>query len=128
MSHLLGLYLLDNLSIVWEEITRAIEPITYDESGRFNLTKPFSLKNKNEKEYNFLYVDIKNKYTTYPFITCTKSFKTSGCRLLSYYYNNSGNLEIAMLYNLIDGITQSYGCQYLNPVSVIFYGGYIQSN
>ena len=124
-NYLLGF--LDNLSIIWEEITRAIEPITYDEAGHFDLTKPFFLKNKNGKEYNFLYVDIKNKYTTYPFITCTKSFETSSKRLLSYYYNND-NLEIAIIYNLINGITQTYGCQHLNPTSVIFYGGYIQSN
>ena len=117
---------LGNLSIVWEEITRAKEPITYDENGRFNLIKPFTLKNKNGKEYDFLYVGITIKGTTYPFITCIKSFKTSGYRLLSYYYNNSGNLEIAIVYNLINGITQSYGCQHLNPTSVIFYGGYIK--
>ena len=123
------------MSIVWEEITRAKEPINYYtiESGYekwFDLTKPFNFKNKNGKCYDFFYVftshDISWNYFEL-FVTFDQMKKNSG-RLRSFYAGDYNEVKAITFLGIEDGVNKLYGGSESNPTSIVFYGGYIQSN
>ena len=119
---------LENLSIVWEEITRAKEPVTYyniDKDHFFDLIKPFLLKNKNGKNYDFFYVEIKSEkfdWNHFPIIISSKTMITNGRLRYCFGFPVINNTVILGIRN---GVTKLYGANELNPTSRVFYGGYI---
>lgn len=126
---------LSNLSIVWEEITRAKEPINYykiepDDVYWFDLIKPFKYSNKNGKRYDFFYVFTShNMAWNYfdLFVTFDQMKKNSG-RLRSFYADEYGKVKAITFLGIEDGVNKLYGGSESNPTSIVFYGGYIQSN
>ena len=126
---------LGNLSIVWEEITRAKEPINYykiepDDVYWFDLIKPFKYSNKNGKRYDFFYVFTShNMAWNYfdLFVTFDQMKKNSG-RLRSFYADEYSKVKAITFLGIEDGVNKLYGGSESNPTSIVFYGGYIQSN
>lgn len=123
------------MSIVWEEITRAKEPINYykiepDNTYWFDLIKPFKYSNKNGKRYDFFYVFTShNMAWNYfdLFVTFDQMKKNSG-RLRSFYADEYSKVKAITFLGIEDGVNKLYGGGESNPISIIFYGGYIQSN
>ena len=123
-------YLVGNLSIVWEEITRAIEPIIYDFNNCFELQKPFTFLNNNNKEYDLYYVEIQGdlslvSWKNSQIISTGKKLKHSG-RLEYFYVTTSNIVKIAIITSIQEGVSKLVGSKELNPTSIVFYGGYIK--
>ena len=119
---------LENLSIVWEEITRAKEPVTYYElngNKYFDLIKPFSNKSKNGKRYAFFAVKIVSDnlgWNRFPIITTLSQLFTDG--RLRYCFGTP-QLKNTTILGIEDGVTKLYGAYEHNPSLIAFYGGYI---
>ena len=121
---------MENLSIVWEEITRAKEPINYYKVGDnpnklFDLIKPFPFKNKSGKNYDFFYVKIVSEifsWNYFPIIATSQTFKKEG--RLRYCYGIPV-VNVTTILGILDGSTRLYGANEANPTSIVFYGGYI---
>ena len=123
---------LENLRIIWKEITQIKEPIP-DEKGYFTLTQPFSYVNDiTGKTYDFYYVFVSVSDTSigndlFPIIVDYRRFIHLGS--IPFLYLENKILKLSRFSQLRNSVTKtlSVNSNSLNFKKIIFYGGYISN-